>query len=336
MSRKDDHIRYALEQPLKQNDFDRVRFVHQSLPDIALDDINMSTTIGPFNLRVPLMINAMTGGSLKAKAINKKLAMIAKALDIPLATGSVSAALKDSSLSSTYTVIRDIYPKGLVFANIGAGSPIKKAQAAVDLLQADALQIHLNAPQELVMPEGDRDFTTWKNDITSACKNLSVPLIVKEVGFGMSKETLQYLKTCGVTIVDISGYGGTNFIDVENKRRKEAMTYLNTHGLSTVESLLEARKAPGLDLIASGGIRNPLDAVKALALGANLVGLSGYFLHLVVDYDIDVAIDKTKAFIEEMKIIMTMLGVKTVKALTTVPLIFDYTLQNYITQRQLN
>ncbi|MDV8581759.1 alpha-hydroxy-acid oxidizing protein, partial [Streptococcus pneumoniae] len=180
-----------------------------------------------------------------------------------------------------FSIVRKTNPKGTIFSNVGADVPEDKALQAVELLDAQALQIHENSPQELVMPEGNREFASWMSNIESIVKRVDVPVIIKEVGFGMSKETLQALYDIGVNYVDVSGRGGTNFVDIENERRSNKdMNYLSQWGQSTVESLLESTEFQDrLNIFASGGLRTPLDAVKCLALGAKAIGMSRPFLN---------------------------------------------------------
>lgn len=324
MQRKDDHIRLAYAQTPGQNDFDRVRFVHHAFPELNRDEIDLSTTLFNRTFPLPFFINAMTGGSEQAKVVNERFAQLANTFEIPMATGSVSAALKDPSLLATFNVVRQINPKGFVIANIGAGQSVNRAKEAIELLQADALQIHINAVQEAIMPEGDQSFRGWLSLIRDIQQAISVPLIVKEVGFGISRQTFQQLMDHGVRYVDVAGRGGTNFAIIENQRRSQPMAYLNDWGLSTVESLLQGKAFPQLQLIASGGIRHALDVVKSLALGASMVGMSGYFLHLVKNHPHDEAVVHLKSFIEEIKTIMLILGKPTIASLTTAELTYPY------------
>lgn len=335
MKRKDDHIEHAYLQKEQMNDFDRIRFVHTALPNIAFEEVDMSTRIGKMYLPIPIFINAMTGGSMQAKEINEKLAKIAEACNIPMASGSLSSAIKDETLSDTFEVIRKNNMDGLIFANIGADKTLKDAKQAIQIVKADALQIHLNIAQEMIMPEGDRDFTNWEMNIRDIVDNIEIDVIAKEVGFGMGMESIRRLKGLGVKIVDISGKGGTNFALVENARRKHTYPYLNNWGLSTVESLLEAKAIDDMEVLASGGIRNPLDAIKALALGARAVGMASWFLKLVKEETVEEGIQKTKSFIEEMRTVMTILNARNLRELRSKAMIFDDVLHGYIIQRNI-
>lgn len=216
-------------------------------------------------------------------------------------------------MADSYTVVRGVNPNGLILGNMGAGRTSDDAKRIVDLLQADGMQIHLNVPQELVMPEGDRDFHEWPENIQTTIQQLPVPVIIKEVGFGMSKETIQQLQSLGVKAVDVSGRGGTSFSQIENARRKKReLNYLDDWGQSTVISLLEAQEVDELTLLASGGIRDAYDIFKALCLGAKAVGISA----TILDHLLSNGIDATVEMIEDWKTQLRRLYLMTDKATT--------------------
>lgn|SRR5690554_3401832 len=277
--RKDEHIKYALKQDNKTNDFDSIKLEHFSLPEFNFDEVNLQTNYLSFKSSYPIYINAMTGGSDKAYEINKKLAYYAEHFNIPLVVGSQSAALKDPSLINSYKVVREINPTGVIVANVSANATLEEATRAVEMINANALSIHINVIQELVMNEGDRDFKHWQQNIKHIVENLNVPVIVKEVGFGMSKETINTLINLGVKYIDVSGKGGTNFAEIERRRNNNDDLTFENLGISTVESLNNAASFD-VTFFASGGIRNALDIFKALHLGASSVGLSAFFLKL--------------------------------------------------------
>jgi len=326
MNRKDDHIQLAYAQQAKANDFDTIKFVHHAFPEI--DEANLDLSVSIFNQKFPLpfYINAMTGGSDQAKLLNERFAMLAKHFQIPLATGSVTAAIKNPNLADSFTIIRQVNPQGFVIANVGAGQTIENAKKAVRLLNANALQIHVNVVQEVVMPEGDRDFTGLLKSIQLIKHALNIPVIVKEVGFGISTKTIKQLSDIGVEYLDVAGQGGTNFAVIENQRRQKPYSSFDDWGLSTVQSLVNAKSFPQLNIIASGGVRNPLDVVKCLALGAKIVGLSGFFLHLVKDHTHEQAVEKLNQFIEEIKMIMLVLGKKRIRDLVNADIILPSSL----------
>lgn len=339
-NRKDDHIKLT-QKFYKKNqlsDFDNVRFVYNSFAEMDVSDVDLSTKIGDLKMEYPFFINAMTGGSQQTKMINKQLATIAKATKLAMASGSLSAAIKDENLVDTFKVIRGVNPKGLIFANIGAEYTNKAATQAIDILKADALQIHLNLIQELLMPEGDRDFKNWLTNISDILKTVKIPIIVKETGFGMSRKTISELAKIGVKIVDISGFGGTNFAQIENQRRNHSkLNYLEDFGQSTVISLLEANPFTNkLDLIASGGIRNPLDIVKALALGAKAVGISALILNQLLENGLDSTVELINTWKKELAIIMTVLGAKKIEDLTQTDILLINDVKDWCLARKID
>ncbi|NQD99290.1 type 2 isopentenyl-diphosphate Delta-isomerase, partial [Staphylococcus xylosus] len=337
--RKNEHVEIAMAQKdATISDFDEIRFVHHSIPNIDVDDVDLTSNLTDFTLNQPLYINAMTGGSEWTKQINEKLAVIARETGIAMAVGSTHAALRNSKMASSFSIVRETNPEGIIFSNVGADVPVDKAIESVKLLDAQALQVHVNAPQELVMPEGNRTFSTWMENLAQIVARVDVPVIVKEVGFGMSKETIKSLNEIGIKYVDVSGRGGTNFVDIENERRTyKDMDYLGLWGQTTVESLLESTAyQQDMDILASGGVRTPLDAVKCLALGASAVGMSRPFLNHVEKYGITETLNYTEQFTEHMKKIMTMLDAKAIKDLQHAQMIFSPKLQSWIEQRGLD
>lgn len=293
--------------------FNDISFVHHSFPEMDVADVNLSVSLEGLDFSVPFFINAMTGGSEWTGKVNEKLAIIARETGLAMATGSVSAALKDPEQEESFKIVRKVNPDGLVFANLGAGHGLENAKRVVDMLDADAFQIHINAPQEIVMPEGDREFKGWLDNIESIVNGLDVPVIAKEVGFGMSRETIRSLESIGVKLIDISGQGGTNFAQIENFRRKDfKLDDLEEWGQTTAVSLLESGDSiVNAHVIASGGIRRPMEMVKALSLGASLNGLSSQFMHMALK-DVDQAIETISQWKTELAHIMTLLGAKTV------------------------
>ncbi|WP_436957632.1 type 2 isopentenyl-diphosphate Delta-isomerase [Staphylococcus sp. AS1337] len=337
--RKNEHVEIAMAQKdATISDFDEIRFVHHSIPNIDVDDVDLTSNLTDFTLNQPLYINAMTGGSEWTKQINEKLAVIARETGIAMAVGSTHAALRNSKMASSFSIVRETNPEGIIFSNVGADVPVDKAIESVKLLDAQALQVHVNAPQELVMPEGNRTFSTWMENLAQIVARVDVPVIVKEVGFGMSKETIKSLNEIGIKYVDVSGRGGTNFVDIENERRTyKDMDYLGLWGQTTVESLLESTAyQQDMDILASGGVRTPLDAVKCLALGASAVGMSRPFLNHVEKYGITETLNYTEQFTEHMKKIMTMLDAKSIKDLQHAQMVFSPKLQSWIEQRGLD
>lgn len=335
--RKDEHLSLAEKfyQPVATSQFDQLRFIHQSLPELAVADVDLTTQLGPLQLPVPFLIEAMTGGSPRTGQVNAQLGRIAAATGMAVASGSQSIALQDASTVKTFTPLRENNPAGIVLANIGAGHTVAQAQQAIDMLAANALEIHVNTAQELVMPEGDRDFY-WLDSIGQTVAGVNVPVIVKEVGFGMAQETLRKLASVGVKYVDLGGRGGTNFVQIENFRRpQKELGYLAGWGQTTVESLFEAHQVPQLQVIATGGIRQPLDAAKALALGANVVGSAGHILHSLIKTDESTTTAMLLDWQDGLRDIMTLLGTPNLAALKAQRLLLSPILESYCRQRCL-
>lgn len=338
--RKDEHVDLAEKQyqAASQSDFQKIRFVHHSLPQMATTDVSLASHLLGYDMPLPFYINGMTGGSDKTKVINQQLAEVAKASGLVMASGSVSAAIKHPELSDSFKVIREVNPDGIVLANLGAHHTVENAKRAVDILQANGMQIHINAPQELVMPEGDRDFSMWLSQIEAIVKGVGVPVMVKEVGFGMSRETIKQLTDVGVEWIDVSGRGGTNFAAIENARRS-TFSYddLENWGQSTVVSLLEAADFKNdAHILASGGIKTPYDIVKALSLGAEAVGLSGQFLHMVLENGPEKTVATIESWKEKITAIMTLLGAKSVADLQKTDLIFHRDLIDWCDMRSID
>jgi len=324
-NRKNEHVSLS-ENFYKHGDssFKDVHFVHHSFPGINVADIDLSVSMGELAFESPFFINAMTGGSEWTGKLNRKLGIVARETGLAVATGSISAGLRHPEFSDSYTFMREENPDGLVFANLGAGHGAENAKKAIDMVNADALQIHVNAPQEVVMPEGDREFEQWISNIQDILENIDVPLIIKEVGFGMSRETVALLQDIGVKYIDISGKGGTNFAQIENFRRPEKkLDGLESWGQTTAVSLLEAIDVQkDSHIISSGGIRTAQDIVKSLALGASVVGISSEFMHMILD-DVDTAIERVNEWKLELERTMTLLGTKTVAELKNTDVIIS-------------
>lgn len=337
--RKSDHLTYALQTGQKRRSgFDDIAFVHNSLPNISATSVEINSQIGELLLSSPIFINAMTGGGGKATyEINRQLGLVANKTKLAIAVGSQMAALKDNSERITYEVIREQNPTGVIIANLGMDATVEQAKEAVQMIDANALQIHLNVVQELTMPEGDRDFCHVINRIEEIATKVTVPLIVKEVGFGMSKDTVKQLIGAGVAAVDIGGYGGTNFAEIENKRRARSFEFFNEWGIQTTASLVEAKfAAQTLPVIASGGIQTSLDIAKSIALGAHCVGVAGFFLRTLVEKGPEKLIEEIDLLHNELKTIMIALGATNINELQHVPLIISGYTHHWLTERGID
>ncbi|MGG1659627.1 type 2 isopentenyl-diphosphate Delta-isomerase [Brevibacillus sp. NRS-1366] len=338
-TRKLDHIRHALTtNEQDRNSFDDVSFVPNSLPNTGYNEVTLDTDIDSFRLGSPIVINAMTGGASATTEINQKLAIIARERNLAMAVGSQMAAIRDPAVENSYRIVRKEYPNGIVFANVGAEATIEQARTAVDMLEADGLQIHLNVMQELLMPEGDRDFRGYIENIRAIKESLEVPVMVKEVGFGMAKETIQQLVEAGISLIDVGGKGGTNFAKVENMRNVQPLPMFEDWGFTTVESLLEAQSFPhdGVSIMATGGIRHGLDAVRALALGASAVGIAGAMLRLVRTSTLDDCLNAVDEWHNQLRVGMTALGVRKIKDCRRIPVMITGTTAQRARLRGIN
>jgi len=337
--RKLDHLRLALQgQTQMRPGLDDVAFIPNSLPNICYGNTRIDTSLAHFQLSSPILINAMTGGAEGVTEINRRLAVIAREKRLAMAVGSQMAAIRDPSTRYSFQVVREENPDGIVFANLGAEASLEQAVAAVEMIGANALQIHLNVMQELLMPEGDRDFTGYLENIGRLVRELHVPVVVKEVGFGMSRETIQRLQGVGVEIIDVGGRGGTNFARVENMRRDQPLDMFDDWGLSTVQSLLEAGECQATTgwYIATGGIRHGLDVAKALALGASAVGIAGGFLRLVQSASLDQCLSTVDEWHHQLRVAMTALGAGTIEDLRNVPLTIGGEAAVWAAQRKID
>lgn len=326
MNRKDEHIKYALKYQSPYNSFDEMELIHHSLPDYDLSEIDLHTHFAGRDFDYPFYINAMTGGSEKAKAVNRKLAQVAQATGLVMVTGSYSAALKNPQ-DDSYPSKKD-YPDLLLATNLGIDKPYELGLQTVDEMQPIFLQVHVNLMQELLMPEGEREFRSWKKNLENYATKMPVPVILKEVGFGMDLKTIQMAHAFGIKTFDISGRGGTSFAFIENQRGGDR-SYLNEWGQTTVQSLLNLQDfVDTVEILASGGVRNPLDMVKCFVLGAKGVGLSRTVLELVEKYPVEQVVDIVNGWKDDLRIIMCALNCKTITDLRNV----DYLLYGKLSE----
>ncbi|MFC6315001.1 type 2 isopentenyl-diphosphate Delta-isomerase [Lapidilactobacillus achengensis] len=329
--------KFYRQHPQGHPDFAQVRLLHPELPETDPTEIDLARSLFGKTVQAPIYINAMTGGTNSAQTINGKLAHLAAHFQIPMAVGSMSILQRAPELAPSFTIVRQENPQGVVFANLGASHSVAMATQMVTLLQADALQIHLNAAQEFAMPEGDQDFH-WRHNFQKLQQALGsqVPLIAKEVGFGMAPAALRDFAAWGIAGVDLSGASSTDFIAIENERRSQPLlSDLSDFGLSTVESLLGRQQIWQTTghftplTFASGGIRTPWEAIKAFALGADFVGMSGYFLHLALHQDEAAMVTSFAAWLAEFRGLLNLLGCRRVHELRQVPLILSPDLANF-------
>ena len=332
--RKADHIRINLEEDVAfkklTNGLEAYHFTHQALPELDLAAIDTTIEVLGKMLRTPLLISSMTGGTAKAREINRTLAAGAQATGMAMGLGSMRAAIEDPALESTYQV-RDVAPDILLFANLGAvqlnySYGLSQCRRAVDMIEADALILHLNPLQEAVQPEGDGNFAGLLNKIEAVCRHLPVPVIAKEVGWGFSREAARQLANAGVAAIDVAGAGGTSWSQVEMYRAPTARhariagAFIDW-GIPTADSIRYCREAaPDLPVFASGGISDGIEAAKCIALGASLVGLAGEFLRAADRDGVEGVVELSDTLSQELRVAMFCAAAGDLHALALTPL----------------
>ena len=289
--RKADHIKINLEKDVRSaltTGLENYHFVHEALPELEMEAIDTHLSLFGKQLNAPILISSMTGGTSDAETINLRLAEAAQEMKIAMGVGSQRAAIEHPEQAQTFQV-RRAAPHILLFANLGAvqlnyGYGIDECRRAVEMIEADALFFHFNPLQEAVQDAGNTNFAGLAKKVEEICKKLDVPVIAKEVGWGISERTATLLADCGVQAIDVAGAGGTSWSQVEMYRapdeftRELAATFVGW-GIPTADAILNVRKAaPEMNVFASGGLKDGLDIAKCIALGATLGGMAGQFL----------------------------------------------------------
>ena len=327
--RKADHIRVNLEEDVQSGlttGLEKLHFTHNAVPELNLDDVDLSLELFGKNLNAPILISSMTGGTQKAAEINQTLAKAAQEVGVAMGLGSQRAAIEDPSLAPTFQV-RNLAPDVLLFANLGAvqlnyGYGSDHCKIAVDMIEADALILHFNSLQEALQPEGDINFAGLLPKIERVCHQLEVPVIAKEVGWGFSAETAKQLAEAGIAAIDIAGAGGTSWSQVEmhrveDPRQARLASMFIDWGIPTAASLQQVHQAvPDLPIFASGGLRSGVDIAKCIALGAELGGMASPFLK-AADKSLEATIAELQLTSQEIKICMFATGSKDLSALKT-------------------
>ncbi len=332
--RKLDHVRIVNEEPVEfvqtRTGLEQYRFVHQALPEIDKGEIDTSLNLFGRKLKAPLMIASMTGGAGPTGEINMRLAQAAQDCGVAMGVGSQRAAIENAALAETYQV-RRVAPDILLFANLGAvqlnyGYGVDECRRAVAMIGADALILHLNALQEAVQANGNTNFKGLLKKIEQVCRALDVPVIAKEVSWGVDEQTARQLADAGVSAIDVAGAGGTSWTEVERHRAPSersaniAATFLEW-GIPTADAMVLARRgAPHLPLIASGGLRDGLDAAKCLALGAMLTSMASPYLKAAT-ISSDAVRERISQTIEELRIAMFCIGALNLDTLRDSPLL---------------
>ncbi|MCE7744417.1 MAG: type 2 isopentenyl-diphosphate Delta-isomerase [Candidatus Heimdallarchaeota archaeon] len=338
-NRKQDHIEiccnklHEIEMSVTTG-FEDIHFVPNALPDINLDNINMNTEFLKHDFDYPIFISSITGGTKLAKKINSRLAKLAEKYNIGMGVGSQRAAIEDEANTDSFTIVRQHAPNAFVAANLGAVQfnydfTIKHAEEAVEMINADALIVHLNPLQEVIQPEGNTNFSNLTTKIKEIGKKLKQPLIVKEVGSGISQDIALDLVDGDIPVIDVAGAGGTSWSQIEAIRAKQqGLTkeqrvgeLFKDWGLPTAVSTIEVGKfRDRVEIISSGGIRNGLQAAKALAIGAKLVGIALPLACLAATGTEKELINWLEQFIYELKTTMFLVGAEELEGLQYAPM----------------
>jgi len=342
-SRKEDHVKICLNKDvdLKKNYWEDIEFYHQSAPEIDFEDIDVEVDFLDKRLKAPIIIAGMTGGYDEGKNLNEKLASAAEKMGIGFGVGSQRAALENEELRESYETVSRYSPP-IVLGNIGAPQLIKQkdskplgvteANELLEMIGGDYLAVHFNYLQEVVQPEGDLK----AKGVLNSLKKLSseVPTIAKETGAGVSTQMALNFQNAGVKAIDVGGKGGTSFSAVEHYRnQEEKMKKISKNlwnwGIPTPVSIVECRGSVSLPLIATGGIRDGIQIAKALALGADTVGIAGGVLR-ALDDDTRTLEEYIERVVRELKTVMFLLGCENIDELLKVRKIFTDDLKNWI------
>lgn len=346
-NRKQEHIELALLQQFQgplTTLFEDVTLIHNALPNLSYEKIDTSVTFLGFRLRAPIIISGMTGGTEKAYELNKRLAEIAEEFRIAMGVGSQRAMVENPSLINTYKVVREVAPSIPVVSNIGFAQlkklSVEQIESLVSSIEANALAIHLNPAQELVQPEGDKDFEDVVSVIEKLEQRLKVPIIIKEVGNGLSKEVVETLYAIGIKVYDVAGAGGTNWVKIELMRAAKSGKAVSLHGeflitwgIPTAASICEARAvANEITVIGSGGVRTGIDIAKAIALGADLVGVAQPLLRSIM---INSGREYVSLLVSQLRSVMVLTNAKNIEELKNIPIIITGRLAQWVCARRL-
>lgn len=322
-SRKLDHLRICLEEDIESGStgFDDIRLVHNALPDSDMDTLDLSTDLLGHRFGSPLFISAMTGGHPETTRVNQVLAQAAQKYGLGIGVGSQRAGIEDQTLANTFSIVRDTAPDAFIVGNLGIvqlrDHGIAWAEKAVEMIDADALAIHLNFLQEATQPEGDHDATGCLQALRDVCRELKVPIIVKETGCGISEETARVCFGAGAACVDVGGYGGSSWAAIESfragkgdaggdQRLSDLGLLFREWGIPTAVSVMEAVRCNG-PVVASGGIRTGIDVAKALVLGARLGGMALPLLKPACD-GIESLSEKIETIQQQLRIALFLTG----------------------------
>ncbi len=345
-ARKSDHLRICLEEDVQASTvttgLSDVHLLHRALPEVAMDDVRLSTDVLGRRVTAPIIIEAMTGGVDTATKINARLAEAAEALGLAMGVGSQRAALEDPRLAPTFQIVRQKAPHALLIANLGAPQlreySLTQVKRAIDMIEADALAVHFNPLQEAIQPEGNPHYDGLLAKMAELADAIAIPLIAKETGSGIAGEDAQRLEDAGVKAIDVAGAGGTSWAAVEacrahdrgNRSLARIGETFRDWGLPTAVSVVEVSQSVDVEVIASGGLRNGVDAAKAIAIGADA---AGYAFHLLKPAAEGWAQEALEEVLQELKTTMFLVGAKSIDELKTTPAIIVGTTAQWLDAR---
>ena len=347
-SRKLEHIRICLERQVESHiptGFNDITLIHNAAPELNLEEINVKCTFLGHQLQAPVMVTAMTGGHPEALPINQHIAEAIENLGLAMGVGSQRAAIEDPALADSFSITRKTAPTAFLIGNIGApqlalGYGTKEAQTAIEMLKADALAIHFNAAQEAVQPEGEATYSGVLQVLRRLTKEIPTPIIAKETGAGLNRDSAQLLINSGVKAIDVAGLGGTSWpaVEVERAKDKDAMKatlgrWFTDWGVPTAIATYEVTQIAGnIPVIASGGVRTGVDIAKAIALGAQIGGVA---LPVLAPAMIDAGSVQhyLETVIQGLKATMFLVGASTLEELRKVPLIINGMTRNWLELR---
>ncbi len=351
--RKIEHLEICLSKDVEMHvnttGFEDIWLIHRCIPEIDLDEVKLNTKFLGYELKAPILISAMTGGHPKTKHVNEVLAEVAEEYGLAMAVGSQRAALLNSRLTDTFSVVREKAPNAFIIANIGAaqlvkGLSIEDIRKVIDMVEANALNIHLNPAHEFSQVNGDPRFRGVLNAIRKVSESIDIPVIVKEVGCGISREdAIKLVNEAKVKAIDVAGAGGTSWCKVEVYRaqnrgeilRAEVAQAFSEWGIPTAISIVEVKSVVNVPVIASGGIRSGVDCAKAIALGADLVGIALPLLK-AASQGLDALRNYVKMFLEQLKGAMFLTGSKSIDELKKAHIVITGRVKEWLEIRGIN